>query len=110
MPVKKELGEEIVISGFSGRFPESGSYKEFQENLFNHVNMVTVNERRFKPGLYGIPQGFGTLKELDRFDAEFFKILPNQAQRMDPQLRIAMETTYEAMLDAGNAKTRFSDL
>jgi hypothetical protein len=97
----ENIDEGIVISGISGRFPESANFKEFQENLFNHTNMVTVNERRFKPGLYGIPEGFGTLKELDKFDAEFFKILPNQAQRMDPQLRLAMETTYESIIDAG---------
>ena len=107
MPGLIEQDAEVVISGISGRFPESANFKEFQENLFNHVNMVTVNERRFKPGLYGIPKGFGTLKEIDKFDAEFFKVLPNQAQRLDPQLRLSLETTYEAMLDAGKLCTPF---
>jgi fatty acid synthase len=93
--------EEIVISGISGRFPESGDMGEFRENLFGHVNMVTENERRFKSGIYGIPRGFGALKEIDKFDADFFQVNAKQAARMDPQLRIMLEATYEAIQDAG---------
>ena len=96
-----EKMEDIVISGISGRFPESSNMAEFRDNLLNNVNMVTINDRRFKPGLHGIPEGFGSLKELDRFDADFFGVHPKQARRMDPQLRILLETTYEAIQDAG---------
>jgi fatty acid synthase len=92
---------EIVISGISGRFPESSNIKEFEENLLKNVNMVTVNDRRFAPGLYGIPEGFGTLLEIDKFDSQFFGISPVEGRRMDPQLRMALEVSYEAMVDAG---------
>jgi fatty acid synthase len=64
--------------------------------------MVTENERRFKAGIYGIPRGFGALKEIDKFDADFFGVNSKQAARMDPQLRIMLEVTYEAMQDAGD--------
>jgi hypothetical protein len=93
--------EELVISGISGKFPESANMEEFRENLYGHVNMVTVNERRFKAGLHGIPKGFGALKEIDKFDADFFQIHQKQADRMDPQLRMMLEATYEALQDAG---------
>ena len=93
--------DEIVISGISGRFPESTDMNEFMANLLQHVNMVTVNDRRFKPGLYGIPPGFGTLKEIDRFDADAFGMLPSHVRKTDPQLRMTLETTFEAMADAG---------
>ena len=33
--------DAIVISGISGRFPESDSLQEFEENLFNGVDMIT---------------------------------------------------------------------
>src|SRR5690348_1040820 len=94
--------DEIVISGISGRFPESGNMDEFTANLLQGVNMVTVNDRRFRPGLFGIPPGFGCLKEIDKFDAETFGILPGLAAAMDPMLRMTLETTYEALRDVGN--------
>jgi len=45
-----EEGEEIVISGMSGRFPESDSTDEFAENLYNKVDMITEDDRRWPTG------------------------------------------------------------
>lgn len=45
-------GEEIVISGIAGRFPESDNMRHFQENLFNKVDLVTDDDRRWKLGAY----------------------------------------------------------
>jgi len=42
--------DEIVISGISGRFPESNSIAEFKENLFAGVDLVTDDERRWPSG------------------------------------------------------------
>lgn len=42
--------EEIVVAGISGRLPESDNLEEFWENLFNGVDMVTEDDRRWKPG------------------------------------------------------------
>lgn len=42
--------EEIVIAGISGRLPESNNLEEFWENLINGVDMVTEDDRRWKPG------------------------------------------------------------
>lgn len=41
---------EIVISGISGRFPESSSIAEFRENLFSGVDLVTDDDRRWPSG------------------------------------------------------------
>lgn len=43
--------EEIVIAGISGRLPESNNLDEFWQNLFNGVDMVTEDDRRWKPGI-----------------------------------------------------------
>jgi fatty acid synthase len=40
-------GEDIVISGLSGRYPESDTVDEFAQNLYNNVNMITYDERRW---------------------------------------------------------------
>lgn len=43
---------EVVISGLSGRLPESDNIAEFRENLFNEVDMVTENSNRWEPGIF----------------------------------------------------------
>lgn len=43
-------GEEVVISGVAGRFPESDNVTLFQENLFNKVDLVTNDARRWQLG------------------------------------------------------------
>jgi acyl transferase domain-containing protein len=42
--------EEVVISGMSGRFPESDSTDEFAKNLYNKVDMITEDDRRWPTG------------------------------------------------------------
>lgn len=43
-------GNDVVISGVSGRLPESNSIAEFRENLFTGVDMVTDDDRRWPAG------------------------------------------------------------
>nr|XP_023412547.1 LOW QUALITY PROTEIN: fatty acid synthase [Loxodonta africana] len=93
--------EEVVIAGMSGKLPESENLQEFWDNLINGVDMVTDDDRRWKAGLYGLPRRAGKLKDLSKFDASFFGVHPKQAQTMDPQLRLLLEVTYEAIVDGG---------
>nr|DBA27527.1 TPA: hypothetical protein GDO54_008007 [Pyxicephalus adspersus] len=93
--------EEIVIAGIAGRLPESDNLQEFWDNLIQGVDMVTEDDRRWKPGLYGLPARNGKLKEINKFDASFFGVHPKQAHTMDPQLRLLLEISYEAIVDGG---------
>ncbi|MED6265108.1 hypothetical protein CHARACLAT_022041 [Characodon lateralis] len=93
--------DEIVIAGISGRLPESDNLEEFWENLINGVDMVTEDDRRWTPGLYGLPKRNGKLKDISHFDAPFFGVHPKQANTMDPQLRLMLEVAYEAIVDGG---------
>ncbi|MFE5759271.1 type I polyketide synthase [Streptomyces massasporeus] len=43
----------------------------------------------------------GFLDDIEGFDAEFFGITPREAQSMDPQQRIVLETVWEALERAG---------
>jgi len=93
--------EDIVIAGVSGKFPESDNVEEFAQNLYNGVDMVNEGERRWPSGLYGLPKRMGTIKDITRFDAQFFGIHPKQVDNMDPQLRMLLEVAYESLFDAG---------
>jgi fatty acid synthase len=93
--------DELVISGISARLPESENMEEFGENLFNGVDMITDDGRRWAPGLFGLPARSGKLNNLDKFDATFFNVHAKQSNMMDPQLRMLLELTYEAVLDSG---------
>jgi hypothetical protein len=42
--------EELVISGVSGRFPESDTVEEFAEHLYNGDDLITDDNRRWEPG------------------------------------------------------------
>ena len=41
------------------------------------------------------------LSDIDQFDAEFFEISPSEADNMDPQQRMLLEVTHEALEHAG---------
>lgn len=92
----------IAVSGIAGRFPKSGSVNEFEDNLYRGIDMVNdQDESRFTCGLWGLPPRAGRLKELDRFDGNFFGFSLEEANYIDFQLRILYEVVYESILDAG---------
>ncbi|XP_053693616.1 fatty acid synthase [Sabethes cyaneus] len=99
-------GEEIVISGLAGRFPNSDSVKEFGYHLYNKIDMVDDQETRWRHSNVEIPRRMGKINNLEKFDATFFGVHFKQAHTMDPQCRILVEHAYEAVIDAGvNPKT-----
>jgi fatty acid synthase len=42
--------DDIVISGIGGRFPESDTIDEFAKNLYNKVDMIVEDDRRWPTG------------------------------------------------------------
>ncbi|CAG2105685.1 unnamed protein product, partial [Medioppia subpectinata] len=95
------MDEDIVISGLSGRFPESNSTDEFARNLYDNVDMITDDDRRWPSELYGMNSRMGKVKEVDKFDGNFFGIMSSLADPIDAQSRMLLEITYEAIIDAG---------
>ncbi|XP_022835186.1 fatty acid synthase-like isoform X1 [Spodoptera litura] len=99
-------GDEVLITGISGYFPDSDSVIDLQENLFNKVDLLTNDARRWKLAHPEIPQRTGKINNLNKFDASFFGVHYKQAHTMDPMCRILLEKAYEAVIDAGvNPKT-----
>lgn len=98
--------DEIVVSGISGRFPNSANMQEFADNLYNKVDMVDNDEVRWKHTHPEIPKRYGKVQRLEKFDAFFFSVHHRQANLMDAQCRMLLEHSYEAIIDAGvNPKT-----
>ncbi|XP_070503056.1 fatty acid synthase-like [Chironomus tepperi] len=94
-------GDEIVISGISGRFPKSRTVADLSHNLYNKIDMVDANDSRFKNVNDELPGRYGLTVDIDKFDAPFFSINHRLAQNMDPQQRIIQEHAFESIMDAG---------
>ncbi|KAL0105747.1 hypothetical protein PUN28_015883 [Cardiocondyla obscurior] len=94
-------GEEIVISGIAGRFPDSNNVEEFKNNLMSKKDLVTDDDRRWKLDHPDIPQRTGKINDVNKFDALFFGVHFKQAHTMDPMCRMLLEHAYEAVVDAG---------
>lgn len=52
-------------------------------------------------GICGAVTKIGVLNNLTKFDSTFFNVHPKLAERLDPQIRTMLESTYEAFVDAG---------
>lgn len=56
MPAENRgTGEDVVVSGLSGRLPESENIEEFAKNLFDGVDTVTADDRRWPLGESPLP-------------------------------------------------------
>ena len=111
---KSDLGssDPIAIIGIGCRFPGADGPAAFWQLLRDGVDAISevpadrwalddyYDEDASKSGTMNTRWG-GFLKEVDRFDRSFFGIAPREAERMDPQQRILLETTWEALEDAG---------
>ncbi|XP_050552883.1 fatty acid synthase-like [Spodoptera frugiperda] len=94
-------GDEVLITGVSGYFPDSDSVIHLQENLFNKVDLISGDSRRWTLAHPEIPQRTGKINNVNKFDASFFGVHYKQAHTMDPMCRILLEKAYEAVIDAG---------
>ena len=100
----------IAIIGMAGKFPGAKNIDEYWRNLTNGVESVkrfTDDELR-RAGIsketLDNPQYIkakAILDEVDMFDADFFDINPREAEIMDPQHRMFLESAWAALEDSG---------
>ena len=106
----------IAIVGMSGRFPGAASVDEFWRNLkagVDSVSLFSTDELEVAKATAREPGYIGArsvLKDVDRFDADFFGIYPREAETMDPQHRIFLECAWEALENAGHSPEQFPGL
>jgi acyl transferase domain-containing protein/NADPH:quinone reductase-like Zn-dependent oxidoreductase/acyl carrier protein len=110
--------EPIAVIGMGCRFPGGGDSPEgFWRVLTDGIDAIReVPADRWDAESYydadistpgrGNNKWGGFLDEIGGFDAGFFRILPREAERMDPQHRLFLEVAVEALDHAGLARER----
>ncbi|WP_434151550.1 SDR family NAD(P)-dependent oxidoreductase [Methylocaldum gracile subsp. desertum] len=102
----------IAIIGLSGKYPRAANLEIFWDNLKSGRDCIEeIPEGRWDHSLYydadkdrpGKTYGKwgGFLDDVDKFDPLFFNISPREAEFMDPQERLFLETVWETLEDAG---------
>jgi acyl transferase domain-containing protein len=108
-------GEPVAVVGIGCRFPQRASSPEaFWEMLRGGVDAVTeVPPHRWDadaiydpdPDAHGksYTRWGAFIENVDQFDAAFFGVSPREAVSMDPQQRVLLEVTWEALENAAIA-------
>ncbi|RLD53963.1 MAG: polyketide synthase, partial [Bacteroidetes bacterium] len=109
----KKRREPLAIIGIGCRFPGNvNTPDDYWKLIIEKRNALTDvpadrwnTDELFAPdfkqaGKISVRQG-GFIKDIDKFDASFFGISPLEASRMDPQQRMLLELSYEALENAG---------
>jgi amino acid adenylation domain-containing protein len=107
--------EAVAIIAMAGRFPGARSIAEFWDNIkAGRESLSTFTDEQLLRSGIG-PESFnnadyvrsrGVLEDADQFDADFFDITPREAEMMDPQHRLFLETAWEALESAGYSADR----
>ena len=109
---RSEFGSPVAIIGMACRFPRADGLSAFWRLLEAGGNAVQEGLPGSGIGRVGalFPDDTGQveacrfgayLDELERFDAAFFRISPVEAELLDPQQRLILETSWRALEDAG---------
>jgi len=110
---KKFKEDAIAVVGIGCRFPgNANDVDQFWDLLKNGKDAIVdvPKDRWDRHTYYHEERGFsgktvsqrgGFIDNLDKFDPQFFGITPREAAFMDPQQRVLLEVSWEAMEDAG---------
>ena len=104
----------------SGRYPQASNLHEFWNNLEQGRNaIVEIPSSRWDIESYYDPEPgklnkmtsrwMGVLDDIDCFDPLFFRIAPQEAEKMDPQHRLFLQESYKAFEDAGYSRMSLSN-
>ena len=103
-------GRDIAIIGMAGRFPSARDLDELWDNLrdgretitrFSDEELVAAGVDRELLAHPSYVKARPVLDDIDLFDAHFFGYNPREAETMDPQQRVFLETAWEALESAG---------
>ncbi|WP_244613094.1 beta-ketoacyl synthase N-terminal-like domain-containing protein [Methylosinus sp. Ce-a6] len=107
-------GAAIAIVGMHGRFPGAVDAAAFWQNLSSGRDVVrevpaerwdwrAIHGDRSADGAKSYSRWGGFADHVDCFDHGFFGVLPKEAESMDPQQRLFLQSAHNALEDAGIA-------
>jgi acyl transferase domain-containing protein len=105
-----KTGFEIAVIGLSGRFPGAETVEQLWRNLCEGVESISVftdselEASCVPPVAFNNPRyvrARGVLGDVAMFDAPFFGFTRREAELMDPQHRLFLESAVEALESAG---------
>lgn len=103
---------QVAIIGMSGRFPMTEDVFQFWENIESGKECISyfTDEELLSEGISeeilnqtNYIKAKGVLSDLELFDASFFDYSPDEADKMDPQIRLFHEYVWKSLEDAGYA-------
>lgn len=93
---RSSLSASVAIVGAAGRFPGAPNVRAFWELCARGgCSISAIPEDRFDTS--GVPARAGLLERVDTFDHAFFGLSPAEARMMDPQHRMLLETSWDAL-------------
>lgn len=109
-PMLRPADQQVAVIGLACRFPGAKNYETFWKNL--STGDVAISNRRSGSrnwhGVVGAEDAEeeylrygGFVEGIDEFDTRFFGIRPIEARSMDPRQRMLLETSWEAIENAG---------
>lgn len=115
----ENLKDDIAIIGMAGKLPKAKNIHDFWNLLIQGYDGVTeipierwdwrqfTDETEENSSLSYTKFG-AFLDNIEGFDYKFFNITPLDAEKIDPQERLFLETTYHAFEDAGYSPKKIS--
>ncbi|AUS77118.1 polyketide synthase [Actinoalloteichus sp. AHMU CJ021] len=111
-----DTGADIALVGMAGRFPGAPDVRRLWTNLRSGVESISrFTDEELRAA--GVPadqladpdyvRAGSVLDDIDLFDAGFFGYTPREAQLLDPQQRLFLESSWHALEDAGVDPARF---
>ena len=101
------VNEPVAIIGMHGRMPNSNDLNAFWTNLLENKDLISrIPADRWSNE--HVSQWGGLIPDMDKFDAAFFNISPREAELMDPQQRIFIESVWKCIEDSGYSSKSLS--
>lgn len=115
----KSYIQPIAIVGIAGQFPQASDIEAFWVNISQGKDCISkISKTRWDLDTYhkaGTPEPGktncewqGSLDGYDLFDPLFFNISPSEAERIDPQQRLFLQSCWHAIENAGYNATTLS--